>query len=49
MSDEQKTEFAMMMRQMIIADKYIDPSEAMSFYDICEFIQIKGIGLTMDC
>ena len=49
MSDEKKTEFAMMMRQMIIADKYIDPSEAMSFYDICEFIQIKGIGLTMDC
>lgn len=48
MSVEQKTEFAIMMRQMIIADRYIDPSEATSFYDICEFIQINGIGLTMD-
>jgi uncharacterized tellurite resistance protein B-like protein len=45
---EQKTEFATMMRKMIIVDEYIDPNEATSFYDICEFIHINGIGLTMD-
>ncbi len=44
----QKTEFATMMRKMIIADGYIDPNEATSFYDICEFIHINGIGLTME-
>ena len=48
MTIEQKTEFATMMRKMIIADGYIDPNEATSFYDICEFIHIKGIGLTME-
>jgi len=48
MSIEQKTEFASMMRNMIIVDKYIDPNEAASFYDICEFIHINGIGLTME-
>ena len=48
MTIEQKTEFATMMRKMIIADGYIDPNEATSFYDICEFIHINGIGLTME-
>ena len=48
MTIEQKTEFAIMMRKMIIADEYIDPNEATSFYDICEFIHINGIGLTME-
>lgn len=48
MTIEQKTEFATMMRKMIIVDEYIDPNEATSFYDICEFIHINGIGLTMD-
>ena len=48
LKDEQKTEFAKMMREMIIADEYIDPYEASSFYDICEFIHINGIGLTME-
>lgn len=48
MTTEQKTEFANMMRNMIIADKFIDPNEAVSFYDICEFIHINGIGLSMD-
>lgn len=48
MTNEQKTEFANMMRNMIIADKFIDPNEAVSFYDICEFIHINGIGLSMD-
>lgn len=48
MTVEQKTEFAMMMRNMILADKYIDPNEAASFYDICEFIHINGIGLKME-
>ena len=47
MTTEQKTEFANMMRNMIIADKFIDPNEAVSFYDICEFIHINGIGLSM--
>ena len=36
------------MRKMIIADEFIDPNEATSFYDICEFIHINGIGLTME-
>ena len=48
LKDEQKTEFAKMMREMIIADEYIEPYEASSFYDICEFIHINGIGLTME-
>jgi uncharacterized tellurite resistance protein B-like protein len=48
MTVEQKTEFAKMMRDMIIVDRYIDPNEAASFYDICEFIDVNGIGLTMD-
>jgi uncharacterized tellurite resistance protein B-like protein len=48
MTIEQKTEFATMMRKMIIVDEYIDPNEATSFYDICEFMHINGIGLTMD-
>ena len=48
MTEEQKVEFVMMMRQMIIADRYIDPSEATSFYNICEFIKINGIGLTLN-
>jgi uncharacterized tellurite resistance protein B-like protein len=48
MTIEQKTEFATMMRKMIIVDEYIDPNEATSFYDICEFIHINGIGLTME-
>ena len=48
MTIEQKTELATKMRKMIIADGYIDPNEATSFYDICEFIHINGIGLTME-
>ena len=48
MTVEQKTEFAEMMRNMILVDKYIAPNEADSFYDICEFINIKGVGLSMD-
>jgi uncharacterized tellurite resistance protein B-like protein len=47
MSDEQKIEFVMMMRQMIVADKYIDSTEATSFYNICEYVKINGIGLTL--
>lgn len=45
---EQKTDFAQMMRNMIIADRFIDPNEAVSFYDICEFLHINGVGLSMD-
>lgn len=48
MSEEQKNDFAVMMREMIIADRFIDPNEAVSFYDICEFIHINGVGLSMD-
>ena len=48
MTLEQKTDFAHMMRNMIIADRFIDPQEAISFYDICEFIHINGVGLSMD-
>ena len=48
MTVEQKNEFATMMRNMIIVDKYIDQNEAASFYDICEFIHINGIGLSMN-
>ena len=45
---DQKTEFAKMMREMILADEYVDPNEAVSFYDICEFIHINGVGLAKD-
>ncbi len=48
MSVEQKSNFAQMMREMILADRFIDPSEATSFYDICEFVNINGVGLSMD-
>lgn len=48
MTFEQKTDFAQMMRNMIIADRFIDPNEAVSFYDICEFLHINGVGLSMD-
>lgn len=48
MTLEQKTDFAQMMRNMIIADRFIDPNEAVSFYDICEFLHINGVGLSMD-
>ena len=45
MREDQKIEFATMMREMILADEYIDPNEAVSFYDICEFIHANGVGL----
>lgn len=48
MTAEQKLKFATMMRDIIIADNYIDPNEATSFYDICDFVQVNGCGLTMD-
>ena len=48
MAIEQRTDFASMMRNMIIADRFIDPNEAVSFYDICEFLHITGVGLSMD-
>ena len=48
MSVEQKKSFTIMMRNMIVADKYIDHNEAVAFYDICEFIQVEGIGLKID-
>lgn len=46
MDESRKLEFAKMMREMILADKYIDPNEAETFYDICEFIRIDGVGLS---
>lgn len=48
MTIEQKTDFTQMMREIIIADRFIDPNEAVSFYDICEFIHINGVGLTIN-
>lgn len=48
MTIEQKIGFTQMMREMIIADRFIDPNEAVSFYDICEFIHINGVGLTIN-
>ncbi len=45
MDEEQKLAFADMMRQIILADEYIDPYEARAFYDICEFIHVTGVGL----
>lgn len=46
LSDAQKKEFAQMMREMILADEFIDPNEAVSFYDICDFIRATGVGLS---
>lgn len=48
LSAPQKTEFAKMMREMILADEFIDPNEAVSFYDICEFVHVNGVGLAKD-
>ena len=48
LSAPQKIEFAKMMREMILADEFIDPNEAVSFYDICEFVHVNGVGLTND-
>ena len=47
-SAPQKTEFAKMMREMILADEFIDPNEAVSFYYICEFVHVNGVGLAKD-
>ena len=47
MNEQQKMEFARMMREMIVADQFIDPNEASAFYDLCDFIGIKGIGLSV--
>lgn len=48
MDESLKSEFVQMMKAMIIVDRYIDPDEAMSFYDICEFVHITGIGLSIE-
>lgn len=48
LSAPQKVELAKMMRGMILADEFIDPNEAVSFYDICEFVHVNGVGLTND-
>ena len=48
MATEQKVLFAETMKDMILADKYIDPNEAISFYDICNFLQITGVGLSTE-
>lgn len=45
MNSNQKKDFAVMMREMILADEFIDPNEAVSFYDICDFIHANGVGL----
>ncbi len=47
MTIEQKSDFAVMMRDMIVADNHIDPKEAEAFYEICEYIDIKGVGLSI--
>ena len=43
---DQKMEFAQMMKEMILADEFIDPNEAVAFYDICEFVRLTGVGLS---
>ena len=46
MDSEQKHAFAEMMRNVILADEYIDPNEAQAFYDVCIFIDATGVGLS---
>ena len=46
MDYDQKMEFAQMMKEMILADEFIDPNEAVAFYDICEFVRLTGVGLS---
>lgn len=46
MDYDQKMVFAQMMKGMILADEFIDPNEAVAFYDICEFVCLTGIGLS---
>lgn len=42
MSDEQKSDYATMMRNMIFADGVIEPSERLAYEDICDFCGIPS-------
>ena len=46
LDDEKKLSFVNMMRKTILADGYVDSKEAEAFYNICEFINITGVGLS---
>lgn len=40
MSEEQKSHYNMLMRNMILVDGIIEPSELMAYEDICAFCEI---------
>ena len=40
MTDEQKGKYASLMKDMILADGVIEPSELMAYEDICKFCDI---------
>ena len=40
MTDEQKQDYATLMKNMILADGIIEPSELLAYEDICKFCDI---------
>ncbi|MBO7144951.1 MAG: hypothetical protein J6W13_09025 [Salinivirgaceae bacterium] len=41
MTDEQKADYAELMRRMILADNVIEENERIAYEDICEFCKVK--------
>lgn len=42
MTDEQKADYAELMRRMILADNVIEENERIAYEDICEFCNVKN-------
>lgn len=47
MSEEQKENYANLMKNMILADGVIEPSELLAYEDICKFCDIPMTELTL--
>ena len=42
MTDEQKADYAELMKRMILADNVIEENERIAYEDICEFCKVKN-------
>ena len=47
MTEEQKANYAALMKNMILADGVIEPSELLAYEDICKFCDIPSNGLDL--
>jgi len=47
MSEDQKSYYAELMKNMILADGVIEPSELMAYEDVCKFCEIPAAGLNV--